>query len=179
MPLVINSLREGTHTHVHACKHTHTHTTHTHTHTHTHIQSTHAYVLCRQKQLQYKKTGTCQAKASEYLGWHVPGLKIVFIMFIFSAVSPFGTVNLIPNIIKVNDVINNITFTCKSVAGPNLTYRWLINGNSEALNSSDVMVNCSELTVNYVSYLIGGTCTCIVTNMAGEGRSSGDLFSKL
>ena len=100
-------------------------------------------------------------------------------MFILSIVSPFGTVNLIPNIIEVNDVIDNITFTCKSVAGPNLTYSWLINGNSEALNSSDVVVNGSVLIVNYVSYLIGGTCTCIVTNMAGEGRSSGDLFSTL
>ena len=100
-------------------------------------------------------------------------------MFILSAVSPFGTVNLIPNIIEVNEVIGNIIFTCKSVAGPNLTYSWLINGNSEALNSSDVVVNGSVLIVNYVSYLIGGTCTCIVTNMAGEGRSSVDLFSKL
>ena len=100
-------------------------------------------------------------------------------MLNLSAVSPFGTVNLIPNIIEVNDVIDNITFTCKSVAGPNLTYNWLINGNSEALNSSDVVVNGSELTVKYVSYLIGGTCTCIVTNMAGEGRRIGDLFSKL
>ena len=99
-------------------------------------------------------------------------------MFILSIVSPFGTVNLIPNIIEVNDVIDNITFTCKSVAGPNLTYSWLINDNSVD-NSSDGVVNGSELTVKYVSYLIGGTCTCIVTNMAGEGRSSSDLFSKL
>ena len=100
-------------------------------------------------------------------------------MFILSAVSPFGTVNLTPNFAEVNHVIDNITFTCKSVAGPNLTYSWLINGNSVALYSSDVVVNGSELTVNYVTYIIGGTCTCIVTNMAGEGRSSVDLFSKL
>ena len=100
-------------------------------------------------------------------------------MFILSAVSPFGTVNLAPNFAEVNHVIDNITFTCQSMSGPNLTYSWLINGNSEALNSSDVVVNGSGLTVNYVSYLIGGTCTCIVTNMAEEGRSSVDLFSKL
>ena len=105
--------------------------------------------------------------------------KIIFIMFILSAVSPFGTVNITINIIEVNHVIDNITFTCQSIAGPNLSYSWLINGNSEALNSSDVVVNGSELIVKYVSYLIGATCTCIVTNMAGEGRSSSDFFSKL
>ena len=65
------------------------------------------------------------------------------------------------------------------MAGPNLTYSWLINGKSVALSSSDVVVNGSELIVKYVTNIIGGTCTCVVTNMAGEGRNSGDLFSKL
>ena len=99
--------------------------------------------------------------------------------FILSAVSPFGTVDVTPNTIEVNHVINNITFTCQSLAGPNLSYSWLINDNIEALNSGDAVANGSELTVNFVSHLIGGTYTCIVTNMAGEGRSSGDMFSKL
>ena len=100
-------------------------------------------------------------------------------MFTSSAVSPFGTVDVTPNIIEVNHVIDTITFTCQSLAGPNLSYSWLINNNSETLNSGDAVANGSELTVDFVPYLIGGTCTCIVTNIAGEGESVGDLFSKL
>ena len=74
---------------------------------------------------------------------------------------------------------NSVTFTCQSMAGPNLNYTWLINGSSEALNNADIVVNDFQLMVNNVTYLLGGRYTCVVTNLAGQGQDSSDLFGKL
>ena len=74
---------------------------------------------------------------------------------------------------------DSVTFTCQSMAGPNLTYTWLINGSSEALSNSDIIVNDSQLTVYNVTYLLGGRYICVVTNLAGEGNDSSDLFGEL
>jgi len=63
------------------------------------------------------------------------------------------------------------------MAGPNLTYTWWIN--STVVNASNVMVNDNVLMVNNVTYLDGGTYICIVTNMAGRGMDSSDLFGEL
>ena len=63
--------------------------------------------------------------------------------------------------------------------GPNLNYSWLINGSSDALNNSDIVVNGSELTVRNINYLLGGVYACVVTNMAGESNDSINLFGEL
>ena len=105
---------------------------------------------------------------------------IIHVMFLFlSAVSPLGTVDVTPNDIAVDHMTDNVTFTCQSMAGPNLNYTWSVNGSSEALNNSDIVVNDSQLIVNNVTYLLGGRYTCVVTNLAGEGRDSSDLFGEL
>ena len=93
--------------------------------------------------------------------------------------SPLGTVDVTPNDLAVDHMTDNVTFTCQSMAGPNLNYTWLINGSSEALNNSNIVVNGSQLIVNNVTYLLGGRYICVVTNLAGEGRDSSDLFGKL
>ena len=72
---------------------------------------------------------------------------------------------------------DNVTFTCQSMAGPNLTYTWLVN--STTVNNSNIVINNNELVVNSVTYLLGGTYTCVVNNMAGEGRDSSDLYGEL
>ena len=84
-----------------------------------------------------------------------------------------------PNDMAVDHMTNSVTFTCKSMAGPNLNYTWLINGNSEALSNDNIVVNYFQLTVNNVTYLLGGRYTCVVANLAGQGEDSSDLFSKL
>ena len=73
----------------------------------------------------------------------------------------------------------NATFTCQSMAGPNLTYTWFINDTTEASSNADIVVNGPELTIINVTYLLGGRYTCVVTNIAGEGNDSSDLFGKL
>ena len=70
---------------------------------------------------------------------------------------------------------NNVTFTCQSMAGPNLNYSWFINS-TEALSNNNIAVNGSELVVTNITYLLGGRYTCIVTNLAGVGGSFSDLF---
>ena len=72
---------------------------------------------------------------------------------------------------------SSVTFTCQSGAGPNLTYNWLING--DVITSDNIEINGSQLIVSNVTHLLGGTYICIVTNQAGVGMSSGDLFGKL
>ena len=71
---------------------------------------------------------------------------------------------------------NNVMFTCQSMAGPNLNYSWLINFTTEALNNNNIAVNGSELIVINVTYLLGGRYECVVTNLAGVGNDSSDLF---
>ena len=93
--------------------------------------------------------------------------------------SPLGTVDVTPNDIAVDHMTNSVTFTCQSMAGPNLNYTWLINRSSEALNNSNIVVNDSQLMVNNVTYLLGGRYICVVNNLAGEGADSSDLFGEL
>ena len=64
------------------------------------------------------------------------------------------------------------------MAGPNLNYSWLINFTTEALSSSNIVVNGSELVVTNVTYLLGGRYTCVVTNLAGVGNDNSDLFGR-
>ena len=99
-------------------------------------------------------------------------------MFAFFAVSPHGTVDVTPNDIAVDHMTNDVTFTCQSMAGPNLNYTWLIN-NTVALNTNNVMINDNVLIVNDVTYVAGGTYTCIVTNLAGRGMGSSELYGEL
>ena len=73
---------------------------------------------------------------------------------------------------------NNVTFTCQSMAGPNLNYSWLINFTTEALSSSNIVVNSSKLVVTNVTYVLGARYICVVTNMAGVGRDFSDLFGE-
>ena len=73
---------------------------------------------------------------------------------------------------------DNVTFMCQSMAGPNLNYTWLVNGTYGSINNSNIVINGPELIVNNVTYLLGGNYTCVVTNLAGEGRDSSDLFGK-
>ena len=73
----------------------------------------------------------------------------------------------------------NVTFTCKSMAGPNLNYTWFINATTESFSNADIVVNGPELTIINVTYLLGGRYTCVVTNVAGQGRDSSDLYGKL
>ena len=94
--------------------------------------------------------------------------------------APLGTVNVTPDDIAVDHMTSTVTFTCQSLAGANLNYTWLFNGFPIFPNISDnITVNNSELTVNSVNYLLGGTYTCIVSNMAGMGNDSSDLYGKL
>ena len=95
-----------------------------------------------------------------------------------SVVSPLGTVNVTPNDMAV-DMSVNVTYTCQSMAGPNLNFAWLINATTNASSNADIVVNGPELTIINVTYLLGGRYTCNVTNMAGEGNDSSDLFGKL
>ena len=92
--------------------------------------------------------------------------------------SPLGTVDVTPNDLAV-DMSVNVTFICQSMAGPNLTYTWFINATTNATSSADIVVNGPELTIINVTYLLGGRYTCVVTNIAGEGRDSSDLFGEL
>ena len=83
-----------------------------------------------------------------------------------------------PNEITVDHMTNNITFTCHSMAGPDLIYTWLIDNNA-VNNSNYTVINKNELMLNNITYLLGGTYTCVVTNMAGEGRDNSVLFGEL
>ena len=56
-------------------------------------------------------------------------------------------------------------------------YTWLYNDATP--NNDDIVINGNQLTVNRVTYLLGGIYTCIVSNEAGEGRDSSDLFGKI
>ena len=92
--------------------------------------------------------------------------------------SPLGTVDVTPNDMAV-DMSVNVTFTCQSMAGPNLNFVWIINATTEASSNVYMVVNGPDLTLINVTYLLGGRYTCVVTNMAGEERDSSDLFGKL
>ena len=94
-----------------------------------------------------------------------------------STVSPFGVVDVSPEHHQVSHMTSSVTFTCQSGAGPNLTYNWLING--YVITSDNVEINGSQLIVSNVTHLLGGTYICVVTNLAGVGMSSGDLFGEL
>ena len=96
----------------------------------------------------------------------------------YFAVSPLGTVFVTPNEITVDHMTNKTTFMCQSMAGPDLIYTWLINNNT-VNNNKYIVINNNELILNNITYLLGGTCTCVVTNMAGEGRDSSVLFGEL
>ena len=81
------------------------------------------------------------------------------------------------------DMSVSVTFTCQSMAGPNLKFVWFVNVTTEISRTGGIVVNGPELTItNYdVNYLPAGRyiCICIVTNSAGEGRDGRDLFGKL
>ncbi|XP_065904155.1 cell adhesion molecule DSCAML1-like isoform X2 [Dysidea avara] len=53
-------------------------------------------------------------------------------------------------------------------------YTWLYNDATP--NNDDIVINGNQLTVNSVTYLLGGTYTCVVSNEAGEGRDSSVLY---
>ncbi|XP_065904165.1 hemicentin-1-like isoform X3 [Dysidea avara] len=89
-------------------------------------------------------------------------------------VSPSGTVVVTPKHLAVDHLTHSVIFTCQSDGGPNLMYTWLYNDATP--NNDDIVINGNQLTVNRVTYLLGGTYTCIVSNEAGEGRDSSDLF---
>lgn len=71
---------------------------------------------------------------------------------------------------------DNITFTCQSQAGPNLNYNWLFN---DGQLPDDVMVNDTQLMIQNVTYLLGGTFTCVVMNVAGVGSDNSTLFGEM
>ena len=104
-------------------------------------------------------------------------LGIIWFCIDISTVSPFGVVDVSPEHHQVSHMTSSVTFTCQSGAGPNLTYNWLING--DVITSDNIEINGSQLIVNNVTHLLGGTYICIVTNQAGVGMSSGDLFGEL
>ena len=92
-------------------------------------------------------------------------------------VSPSSTVEVTPNNPAVDHLIHFVTFTCQSDVGPNLMYTWLYNDATP--NNDDIVINGNKLTVNDVTYLLGGTYTCVVSNEAGEGRDSSVLYGKV
>ena len=92
-------------------------------------------------------------------------------------VSPSGTVEVTPKHPAVDHLTHIVTFTCQSDVGPNLMHTWLYNDATP--DNDDIVINGNQLTVNRVTYLLGGTYTCIVSNEAGEGRDSSDLFGEI
>ena len=92
-------------------------------------------------------------------------------------VSPSSTVEVTPKNPAVDHLTDNVTFTCQSDAGPNLMYTWLYNDATP--NNDDIVINDNKLTVNDVTYLLGGIYTCVVSNEAGEGRDSSILYGKV
>ena len=92
-------------------------------------------------------------------------------------VSPSGTVEVTPKRPAVDHLTHSVTFTCQSDAGPNLMHTWLYNDATP--NNDDIVINGNQLTVIRVTYLLGGTFTCIVSNEAGEGKDSSDLFGEI
>ena len=95
---------------------------------------------------------------------------------LFTIVSPLGIVEVTPEMYQVPHLTDNVTFTCQSDAGPNLMYTWLYNDTTP--NNDDIVINGNQLTVNNVTYLLGGTYTCVVSNAAGNGRDSSVLYGK-
>ena len=102
---------------------------------------------------------------------------IIWLCIDISTVSPFGVVDVSPEHRQVSHMTSSVTFTCQSGAGPNLTYNWLING--DVITSDNIEINGSQLIVSNVTHLLGGTYICVVTNQAGVGMSSGDLYGEL
>ena len=107
---------------------------------------------------------------------HIFSLCTFYNTFDFTLVSPLGTVEVTPDVHQVPHLTDNVTFTCRSDAGPNLTYTWLYNDATPT--DDDVEIDGNQLTVNNVTYLLGGTYTCVVSNEAGDGRDSSNLFGK-
>ena len=101
---------------------------------------------------------------------------VTHVILFFTVSSPNGTVEVTPKNPAV-DHFTNVTFTCQSDAGSNLNYTWLYNDATP--NNDAIVINDSQLTVNNVTYLLGGTYTCVVSNIAGEGRNSSDLYGKI
>ena len=84
---------------------------------------------------------------------------------LFSLVSPQAT--LTPDSLNLTlDRGDMATLQCISEGGPNNTYQWLAN---EALLPDEVSEN---LTLSDVVASVGGTYTCLVSNLAGNDTAS-------
>ena len=125
----------------------------------------------------YSKYIHTQSACNNLIVSHSRRTKTYNVKFL-TVVSPLGTVGVTPNDMSVN-MNDTVTFTCQSMASPNLNFAWLINATTNASSNPDIVVNGPELTISNVTYLLGGRYTCVVTNMVGEGNDSSDLFGKL
>jgi len=112
---------------------------------------------------------TCSNVSQAYISCQCTRLYHLFIL-----VSPLGTVEVTPDVLQASYKTVNVTFTCRSDAGPNLIYTWLYN---DVTPADDVfLINGNELTGTYT--LPEGTYTCVVSNEAGNGTDSSFVYGK-
>ena len=75
-------------------------------------------------------------------------------------------------IVPQNPIINgldNVTLMCMALGGPGNTFQWTFNG-------EEIDETSSNLTLTNVTETDGGAYTCTVTNPAGNGSDSTEVF---
>ena len=74
--------------------------------------------------------------------------------------------------VSVSDMIptrgSNVTFSCTSMGGPELSFTWMMEG--------DIVGNESTLSVTDIDASSGGDYTCTVSNAAGNDSDSVTLY---
>ena len=86
-----------------------------------------------------------------------------------SPVSPLGSVVVDPVNFTVNET-DNVTFMCSGEGGPGNRYAWFFGGTGRS--------NTTVLEVSNIAAENGGDYICEVSNAAGSGRQSGQIFGK-
>ncbi len=90
----------------------------------------------------------------------------------FLVVSPINGVQINPSFIA--SLFNStVMFNCTSVGGPNNQYEWT------HVNTGNIIHNESNLIIESTSFENGGVYLCNVSNEAGHGVNTSNLFCKI
>ena len=98
-----------------------------------------------------------------------------FLYVLFFAVSPLGSVMIVPEAVTVSFQESH-TFTCTAKGGPDNEYQWLFDGSVINFPNEITTPFNSTLTISSVNADNGGRYTCEVENAGGRAFGHADLF---